>query len=39
LILIGIVTIVDESVSIVTDNDMLYAGILDVILGIVIIIY
>jgi hypothetical protein len=39
LILIGIGTIVDESVSIVTDNQMLITGLLDIVLGIVIIIY
>lgn len=39
LILIGIGTIVDESVSIVTDNQMLIIGLLDIVLGIVIIIY
>jgi hypothetical protein len=39
LILIGIGTIIDESVSIVTDNQMLITGLLDIVLGIVIIIY
>jgi hypothetical protein len=39
LILIGIGTIVDESVSIVKNNQMLYLGLLDIMLGILIIIY